>query len=139
MGCTAAGSSLIFGGFVCAASAASYTHLIASMTIQSGAGFNFTCDRLGWVSPLLASDHDGGCALCCRANSRRASLDVPLDRKMCLSIVRNWTYSCQASMYMGWPPGPITRKPKRLPLPNSMQHDRGWLGDHRWLSNSSCA
>src|SRR5262249_35387053 len=107
MGCTAAGSSLIFGGFVPAASAVSYTHLIASMTIPSRACLNFTCDRLGsltslgrsyhavpaagfsssgdrlgWFSPLLASDHDGGRALCRRANSRRASLDVPLDSKM---------------------------------------------------------
>jgi len=117
-GCTAAGNSLILGGFVPAASAASYAHLMASLIMAVEA--IFTCDRLGWISPLLASHHDGGCTLCRRANSRRASLDSELDSKMCLSIVRNSTYSCQPSMYMGWPPGPITRKPKRLPLPNSM-------------------
>jgi len=75
-GCTAAGNSLTLGGFVPAASAASYAHLIASMTIRSGAGFNSTCDRLGWVSPLLAHDHhEGGRSLCRQAKSSTAALD----------------------------------------------------------------
>ena len=59
-GCTAAGNSLIFGGFLPAASAASYTDLISSLIIASGAGFNSSGDRLGSLPPLVASDHHEG-------------------------------------------------------------------------------
>jgi len=62
-GCTAAGNSLMFGGFLLSFSATSYAHLIASMMIL-GAGFKFTCGWLGWASRLGASEHhEGGLSL----------------------------------------------------------------------------
>jgi hypothetical protein len=125
--CTAAANSLIFGGFLPAASAASYSDLISSLIMAVEAdGFNCPGDRLGWLSPSLASDHHEGLRnLCRRAKSSTASLDS----KMTSPIVRNSPYSRQPSMYLGWPLGSMVRKPKRLPqqLGGDMVEERGEL------------